>query len=347
MLSNGVGEWVKAVEDRSSTPFDAILTVSIVESPERLLELLDKLGYVKRYFVSIPYSLASAIEGLTFVELRAPIKGDPSVEFPLIQGRYPVGRGEVTVSHGLASYRGLRVGDVLELRDTFGRVHKLEVVGITRAYHDRGFQLLLTQDSLVEITGYRPGLGRAFTVKVAVELEDPHRVEELLERLKSDVERAGPYGVEVISRSSISETFKAYSTMVTSIATILSILASVVVAVVAASIIVSDISARAREIAVLSSLGLQSRQLVLGFAAQLLVAVIAAIPVAYITSKIIAGMLAERTVNFAGYIEPVGGLETIATATTITPLLTTMIIVVLATTLTVRRLDLVRALSDI
>ncbi|MFZ8794726.1 MAG: FtsX-like permease family protein [Acidilobaceae archaeon] len=347
MLSNGVGEWVKAVEDRSSTPFDAILIISTVESPERLPELLDKIGYVKRYFASTPYSLASAIEGLTFVELRAPVKGDPSVEFPLIQGRYPVGRGEVAVSHGLASYRGLRVGDVLELRDTFGRVYKLEVVGITRAYHDRGFQLLLTQDSLVEITGYRPGLGRAFTVKVAVELEDPHRVEELLERLKSDVERAGPYGVEVISRSSISETFKAYSTMVTSIATILSLLASVVVAVVAASIIASDISARAREIAVLTSLGLQSRQIVLGFATQLLVAVIAAIPVAYITSKIIAGMLAERTVNFAGYIEPTGGLETMATATTITPLLTTMIIVVLATTLTVRRLDLVRALSDI
>jgi hypothetical protein len=70
-------------------------------------------------------------------------------------------------------------------------------------------------------------------------------------------------------------------------------------------------------------------------------------PIAYTTSKIIARMLAERTVNFTGYIEPVGGIEVVTTATTITPLLITMIIVVLATTLTVRRLDLVRALSDI
>jgi ABC-type lipoprotein release transport system permease subunit len=347
MLSNGVGEWVKAVEDRNSTPFDAILIISTVESPEKLLELLDKLDYVKRYFASTPYSLAAAVEGLTFVELRAPIKGDPGVELPLIQGRYPMGGGEVAISHGLASYKGLKVGDVLELRDTFGRMHKLEVVGVVRAYHDRGFQLLLTRDSLVEITGYRPGIGRAFTIKVAVELRDPHRVEELLGRLRSDIERAGPYGVEVVDRSSISGTFKAYSTMNTSITTILSLLAAVVVAVVTTSIITSDISARAREIAVLTSLGLQGRQLILGFAAQLILAIIIAMPIAYTTSKIIARMLAERTVNFTGYIEPIGGIEAITTVTTMVPLLITIIIIIVATMITIRRLDLVKALSDL
>ena len=347
MLSNSIEGWVKDIGDRSSTPFDAILAVSTVESPEKLLELLDGLGYIKRYFASTPYSIASAIEGLTFVELRAPVKGDPSVEFPLIQGRYSEGRGEVVISRGLAEYKGLKVGDVLELRDTFGRVHRLEVVGVARAYHDRGFQLLLTRDSLIEITGYKPGLGRAFTIKIAVELNDPHRVEELLGRLRSDIERAGPYGVEVTSRDSISETLKAYSAMNTAITSTMSFLAAVVVAIMASAVIASDVSARAKEIAVLNSLGLQARQLALGYTIQLLIAVLLATPMAYITSNVIARMLAERTVNFTGYIEPVGGIETVTTITTIAPLLTTLTVTIIAAIIAIRRLDVVRALSDL
>jgi ABC-type antimicrobial peptide transport system permease subunit len=120
-----------------------------------------------------------------------------------------------------------------------------------------------------------------------------------------------------------------------------------VVAVVTTSIITSDISARAREIAVLTSLGLQGRQLILGFAAQLILAIIIATPIAYTTSKIIARMLAERTVNFTGYIEPVGGIEVVTTATTMAPLLITIIIIIVATIITIRRLDLVKALSDL
>ncbi len=347
MLSNGIEGWVRDVGDRSLTPFDAILEVSTVESPGKLLELLDRLGYVKRYFASIPYSMASAIEGLTFVELRAPVKGDPGVEFPLIQGRYPEGRGEVAVSRGLAEYKGLSVGDVLELRDTFGRVHRLEVVGVVRAYHDRGFQLLLTQDTLTEITGYKPGLGRAYTIKIAVELNDPYRVEELLGQLRSDIENAGPYGVEVTSRDSISETLKTYSAMNKAVTSTMSFLAAIVVAIMMSAVIASDLSARAREIAVLNSLGLQAKHLTLGYTIQLLTAIATATPIAYITSNMIARALAEKTVNLTGYVEPVGGIETITTITTTAPLLAATAITIIATVVAIHRLDVVRALSDL
>jgi hypothetical protein len=58
-------------------------------------------------------------------------------------------------------------------------------------------------------------------------------------------------------------------------------------------------------------------------------------------------MLAERTVNFTGYIEPVGGIEVVTTATTMAPLLITTIIIIVATIITIHRLDLVKALSDL
>jgi hypothetical protein len=58
-------------------------------------------------------------------------------------------------------------------------------------------------------------------------------------------------------------------------------------------------------------------------------------------------MLAERTVNFTGYIEPIGGIEAITTVTTMVPLLITIIIIIVATIITIRRLDLVKALSDL
>lgn len=351
MLSSGLEEWVKTVEDRSLTRFDAILTVTIAGDLERFLEFLEKLrgegGYVKGYFVSTPYTLASAIEGLTFIELRALVKGDPSIEFPLIHGRYPESRGEVVISKGLADYKGLKVGDTLKLRDTFGRVHELEVVGIARAYHDRGYQLLLTQESLWDIRGYEEGLGRASTVKVAIELRDPSRFEEALESLQNDIRRAGPYGVEVESRDSIASTFKGYSTMVIAITAAMSLLASVVVAIIASTLIASDVSARTREIAVLASLGLHVRQLILGYTIQLVTSIALAIPLAYITSNTIARLLAERTANFIGYIEPVTSPQMLLTANTITPLTVVLIVTIVVTFFTLRKLDMVRALSDL
>ncbi len=350
MLSLGLEEWVGVVKDRSLTFFDAILIVSIAGDwsyVDKLSELLESLEYVKGYYMSIPYSLASSIEGLTFIELRAPIHGDPTIEFPLIEGRYPDGKGEVLVSKGLASYKNLRLGDVLRLRDSFGLTHELKVVGISRVYHDRGFQLLVSWDSFKEITGYKPSLGRASVVKVAVQLEDQAKVEVLLERLREDISTKGPYGVDTLSRDSIAETFKASSTTIKSITAIMSFLASVAATIVASAIVISDISAKSREVAVLTSLGLIDRQVIVGYTLQFLTTTIASIPVAYIVSRAITRLLAERTVNLTGYIEPVTSLEALITTITITPLILTIIASITITAITVRRLDIVRALSDL
>ncbi|MCS7106621.1 MAG: hypothetical protein NZ902_00715 [Acidilobaceae archaeon] len=153
MIGKGAEELAARAKDSEYMPMDAYVILNALSPDEKLQQKVEEiLRPLAQYHLTVASRFSGAIEGVGFVQLVASVGGDPSLEFPLQEGRYP-GKGEAVISLNVAKLKGLEVGDTLKFRDGLGREHSLKVVGISKALHLDGSYVLVSQDQYLEIRG--------------------------------------------------------------------------------------------------------------------------------------------------------------------------------------------------
>ncbi|HIE37111.1 TPA: ABC transporter permease, partial [Candidatus Geothermarchaeota archaeon] len=128
--------------------FDTSLTIS--STSFRILDdlidisnnLMSQDEDVKGYVI-LDRRITINLFGLNEVgQLITYVGGDPSIAFPLVKGDFPSGYREVVISKNLAAFKGLDIGDVIEVY-VDEEVFRLKVVGISYSRLSNGYYLLV------------------------------------------------------------------------------------------------------------------------------------------------------------------------------------------------------------
>ncbi len=311
-LGEGVDDIVELYSD--VMPPDAYIVVeSISLSPpkpvaEALEEAVAGWGGVEGYTI---VASEEYVDALGLGEVFAVVTyagGGPSTAFPLAEGRYPEGPGEAVTSLALAAMLDIEVGDRLQV-ELDGEVVAVEVVGLSYSRLQNGFYILVDPGYFERLTGSQPGMMRA---AAHVDLADGSRVDEFIGFVRERLAREGFVAVsEALGREELVEALQVLSILLYAVMGGVLVLASLGVAVTVAAIVAVDVSARAREHAVLLAMGAPKRRILAGYALQVAVASAAASIPAYVIALYIAGTVAERSALAVGYIIPDMSLQTV------------------------------------
>ncbi|MEN2999196.1 MAG: ABC transporter permease [Acidilobaceae archaeon] len=342
MITSGAAEISERARDRAYNPMDLHIYVNSLEPGSRVVEALEgKLrADAQDYHITYLRTFSGAVEGLGFVPLVASARGNPAVEFPLAEGRYP-GKGEAVLSLSVARLRELRVGDVLEFRDGLGRVHQLRVVGISRALHLGGSYVLVSADQFLEIAGEsRPSGYGGLAAAVALGGKDGR---ELVRRLES----ALSLQLEAEDREGLARSVRSATGLIRGASYSILLVLLLVSLVVAASAIVGDLLARVREVAVMKAIGMGALDLSLISLLQAVLATLLSLPFALIIGYLVAERLARGVATFVPYVEPKVGLEAVLNPLSFLVLAFLYLSLFLVTWAAARRVDVVRSISDI
>ncbi|MCX8196113.1 MAG: hypothetical protein N3F67_03440 [Acidilobaceae archaeon] len=343
MVASGAEEVSERARDSSYNPMDLYVYVNALEPSSRVVDLLEeelKLG-AERYHITYLRTFSGAVEGLGFVSLVASARGDPTVEFPLIEGRYPSMK-EAVVSQNLARLKGLKIGDVLKFRDGLGRVHELKVVGVSRALHLAGSYVLVSADQFIEIAGAsRPsGYGG---LAAAMALRDGDDGKDLVRRLESMLS----IQVEAEDREALARSLRSTTGLVRGALYSILLVLLLVSVVVVGSVIVGDVLARVREIAVLKAIGMRALDFSLISLLQAIVATLLSLPLAFFIGYIVGERLARGVATFVPYVEPKVGIEAVFNPLSLLALASLYLTLFFVTWIVTRRVDVVRSVSEI
>ncbi|MCX8165351.1 MAG: ABC transporter permease [Acidilobaceae archaeon] len=342
MIASGAEEISERARDRSYNPMDLYIYVNDLEQSLRVVDTLErelKAG-AERYHITYLRTFSGAVEGLGFVPLVASARGDPTLEFPLIEGRYP-STGEAVVSQSLARLKGLKVGDVLEFRDGLGRVHELKVVGVSRALHLGGSYVLVSPDQYLTIARVSgPSAYGGLAAAAALGGEDGR---ELVRRLES----ALSIQVEAEDREALARSVRSTTGLVRGASYSITLVLLIVSVIVTASVVVGDVLARVREIAVMKALGMKPLDFSLMSLLQAVLATLISIPPALLIGYLVAERLARGVATFVPYVEPKVGIEALLNPLSVMALFSLYLSLFLATWLVTRRVNVVRSISDI
>ncbi len=268
------------------------------------------------------------------------LSGDPGTAFPLSEGRYPSGGGEALISEALASYLGLGVGDLVRVATPRGSTEEFTVVGLSYSRLNNGFYIVVGSPDVMR---EEPGLREAIA-HIALEEGVPEAYSEVL---RKRVEAVPHLTVTFMAtRGEVVEGIDLLGELLLIFYAGITTLASIAAGIALAGIVLVDASARSRELAVLSALGVAKRTVVVGYAAQMLAALALSAPLALIAGYIIARRTAELSALALGYLEPVVTVSSIANPLLLVALAITSTWMIAAIWLYYRRLDVVGQLRE-
>ncbi|MEN2999198.1 MAG: ABC transporter permease [Acidilobaceae archaeon] len=343
MIRLGAEELASRAMDRAYMPMDAYVVLNAISPDERLQQKVEDVlrQLVGSYHLTLTGTFSGAIEGIGFVQLVASIGGDPRLEFPLLEGRYPR-KGEAVVSLNVAKLRAVEVGDVLRFRDGLGREHNLKVVGISKALHLGGSYVLVSEDQYLEIRGASRSLTFG-ALAAALVLPQGRAAEEV----KGALETSLPLQATVQAREAIARSIVDSTALVRGALGIVSILAIFISAVVVGAVMIGDHLARAKEVAVLKALGLPPAALSLSSLFLAVLATLSSLPLALLVGWLLAEGFARNLATFTPYISPKLTAEALLSPLLLLSLLLLYVTIALAVFVIARRINVARSLSDL
>ena len=309
-LQAGLDEVVETYSDEDSMPPDVYVSVESLapDPPEPAWRALEEavagaLGQdtLKGYTITARVEVVDALGLSEFSYLTAVMAGDPSVAFPLLEGRHPRGPGEAVVSRALAAMLGLGVGDRLWL-DLDSGAFEAVVVGISSSRVENGFYVLVEPGWLGELAGGSPGESEAVAHIDLAPGVDPERA---LESLRGAVEARGYLAVRAeLTRQDIVDSIERLGLLLRGVMGGMLLLASAAAGLAVAALAVVDVSSRAREHAALLAAGAPPGALAAGYALHTTVSLLLAAPLAYASARLVSGLVAERSALAVGYVIP-------------------------------------------
>ncbi len=229
------------------------------------------------------------------------LDGDPSVAFPLTEGRMPERPGEVVISDSMAGYLGKSLGDTIAL--DFGEAGILEftIVGLTSAVDSNGFMAIVTPEDYATIAGVEPGL---LSASARIDLADGVDPDSVGASMVREIESQLLYDALYYTRYDLVDSIRGFANMIQGAMSAVATVASVLSAIVLAGILLVDFESRRRELAVYYSLGLSRGWMILSTIIQAIIAVLLVILLAGPLAYWLAGLLAYNAAPAIGYIRP-------------------------------------------
>jgi len=332
--------------------FDTSLTIS--STSFRILDdlidisnnLMSQDEDVKGYVI-LDRRITINLFGLNEVgQLITYVGGDPSIAFPLVKGDFPSGYREVVISKNLAAFKGLDIGDVIEVY-VDEEVFRLKVVGISYSRLSNGYYLLVEPNQYAIMLHIDPDeVGKREQV-IYVDVVDGVDPDLFSQEIKNLYEGRYPVSVEYTTKNDLMNQLQLINNF------ILGLNNGIIFAIFIASIIslssiyLVDSEAKTKELSIMKALGYSDSLIAFGSIAQILFMIIPSSLPSLFIGVLIADLISRGGAQAIGYLEPSKPLESLLNINAVYIFTIVISIVFIVNYIKLRRLNVVKVIAEI
>ncbi len=274
------------------------------------------------------------------------VEGDPSVAFPLVKGRYPNGYREVVISRNFAAYKGVDIGDYIDVYID-EEVFNVEIVGISFSRLNNGYYLLVDKDQYARMLHIEvEEIGKREQI-IYVDLEDGIDVELFSEEVKEAYENNYPVSVEYVTKEDLLDRLSMINNFIVGLNN--GILFAIFLAslISLSSIYLVDLEAKTKELSIMKALGFPDSMVALGNIIQILLMILpSSIPSLFI-GVFLADLISRSGAQAIGYLEPSRPLEALLDANVAFIFLIVIGVVYVVNLIKLRKMNVVKVIAEI
>lgn len=298
-------------------------------------------------YVILDRRLTINLFGLNEVgQLITYVGGDPSIAFPLFKGEYPNDYREVVISKNLAVFKGLDIGDYIDVYID-EEVFMLEIVGISYSRLTNGYYLIVEPKQYATMLHIDPDkVGKKEQV-IYIDIREGVDSDVFSQEIKNLYERNYPVSVEYVTKADLMNRLQLINNF------ILGLNNGIIFAIFMASIIslssiyLVDSEAKTKELSIMKALGYSDTLIALGSISQILIMIIpSSIPSLFI-GILIADLISRGGAQAIGYLEPSKPLASLLNINVIYIFTIVIAVVFIVNYIKLRRLNVVRVIAEI
>ena len=310
------------------------------------VEVLNKSQDISRYAI-FDRMITINLFGLNEVgQLITLVEGDPSVAFPLVSGRYPEGYREVVISKNFAAFKGVDIGDYIDVY-VDEEIFNVKVVGISYSRLSNGYYLLVAKNQYsrmlhidVEDIGKREQI-------IYVDIKGGVDVESFSEDIKNVYETNYPVSVEYVTKAELLDRLSMINNFIIGLNN--GILFAIFLAsmISLSSIYLVDSEAKTKELSIMKALGFSNSMVAFGNIIQILLMILPSSIPSLMIGIFLADLISRSGAQAIGYLEPSRPLDALLDVNVAYIFLVVIAIVYIVNLLKLRRMNVVKVIAEI
>jgi len=350
MEASGLNDVYRLYEEKMV--FDTSLTVSSTsfiifkDLIDISIEVLNKSPNISSYAI-FDRMVTISLFGLNEVgQLITLVEGDPTSAFPLVSGRYPEGYREVVISKNFAAYKGVELGDYIDVY-VDDEVFNVEIVGISYSRLNNGYYLLVDKNQYALMLHIDvDDIGKREQI-IYIDLMDGVDAEKFSEDIKSVYESNYPVSVEYVTKAELLERLSMINNFIMGLNN--GILFAIFLAsmISLSSIYLVDSEAKTKELSIMKALGFSNSTIAFGNIIQIILMILPSSIPSLLIGFFLADLISRSGAQAIGYLEPSKPLEALLDVNVAYIFLVVILVVFIVNLMKLRRMNVVKVIAEI